>query len=218
MRARPGGLAGDRLGQILDTPWKIANEVECWLVWPIVRLLFALNGIPWGRDWRCYGLPVVQKHRRSVMRFGPGMQLRSSVRSNPLAPYHPVVISTREPGAVLEAGANLRVTGGSLCAANRITIGNNVVIGANTIIADTDFHPVDPRERWIKPSEGGAEPIVIEDNVFIGMNCLILKGVRLGQNSVIGAGSVVASDVAPFTIVAGNPARLVRRIESEVAP
>lgn len=69
-----------------DTPWKVHNALWRWWAAPRVRLIFAWYGIPWGRGWRFYGLPIIQKHRRSLMRFGPGLQLRSSVRSNPLGP------------------------------------------------------------------------------------------------------------------------------------
>jgi acetyltransferase-like isoleucine patch superfamily enzyme len=79
---------------------------------------------------------------------------------------------------------------------------------------DTDFHATDSIQRWVKPSDGGMGEVAIEDNVFIGMNCLILKGVRIGKGSVIGAGSVVTEDVPPNVIVAGNPARLVRRLDN----
>jgi acetyltransferase-like isoleucine patch superfamily enzyme len=87
-------------------------------------------------------------------------------------------------------------------------------VGANTTIVDTDFHPLDPTERRLRPAEAKTAPIFIEDDVFIGMNCLILKGVRLGQGSVVGAGSVVTKDVPPGSIVAGNPAQVIRRIGS----
>ena len=106
------------------------------------------------------------------------------------------------------------MTGGSLVAANRITIGNDVNIGANSTVIDTDFHPLDPIERREKPQSSETAPIVIDDDVFIGMNCIILKGVTIGQNSVIGAGSVVyKSHVPPDVIVAGNPAKIIRSFE-----
>ncbi|HAR94983.1 MAG TPA: acetyltransferase [Deltaproteobacteria bacterium] len=144
------------------------------------------------------------------MTFGPGLGLRSSVRSNPLAPNRHVVLTTWWIGAHLETEANFAMTGGSICAAERITIGNNVTIGANTIISDTDFHSLSPQQRRSESSGGTAAPIVIEDDVFVGMNCLILKGVRIGQGSVVGTGSVVATDVPRYVIVAGNPATVLR--------
>ena len=106
------------------------------------------------------------------------------------------------------------MTGGTICAAERIIIGNNVAVGANTIITDTDFHPLDFKQRPLKSSEGKTASVVIEDDVFIGVNCMILKGVTIGQGSVVGAGSVVTNGVPPYAIVAGNPATFVRELQS----
>jgi carbonic anhydrase/acetyltransferase-like protein (isoleucine patch superfamily) len=195
------------------TSWKIWNEVWRRLAWPRVRLAFALNGIAWGSDWRLYGAPIIQKHRDSRMQFGPGLSLRSSARSNPLSPNHPVVLATWQAGAVLEVGAQFAMTGGTLCAAERITIGDRVTVGANCTIVDTDFHPPEVALRQISPNGAETAPVAIEDNVFIGMNCLILKGVTIGRGSVVGAGSVVTRDAPPGVIIAGNPARVVRTLE-----
>jgi acetyltransferase-like isoleucine patch superfamily enzyme len=198
--------------QARDAPWKVWNELWRWLAYPRIRLLFAMNGIPWDRGWRIHGVPIIQKHRRSRMSFGPGLGLRSSVRSNPLAPNHPVVLTTWQEGAHLEIGANFAMTGGTICAAERIMIGNNVAVGANTTITDTDFHTLDSIQRRLESTGGDTAATVIEDDVFIGMNCLVLKGVRIGQGSVIGAGSVIAADVPPHVIAVGNPARVIREL------
>jgi acetyltransferase-like isoleucine patch superfamily enzyme len=198
--------------QAFDTRWKVSNELRRWLVYPRVRLLFAINGIPWSRGWRVHGVPIIQKHRHSQISFGPGLGLRSSVRSNPLAPNHPVVLATWQEGSCLEVGANFGMTGGTLCAAERIIIGNNVAVGANTIITDTDFHTLYWKQRRLESSGGRSAAVVIKDDVFIGMNCLVLKGVRIGQGSVVGAGSVVSVDVPSNAVVAGNPAGVVREL------
>ena len=199
------------VNQVRDSPWKAWNELWRWLVYPRVRLLFAMNGIPWGRGWRFYGVPIIQKHGRSLMRFGPGLSLRSSVRSNPLGPNRPVIMTTWQAGALLEIGANFGMTGGTICAAEGVIIGNNVTVGANTTIIDTDFHPLDAERRRSNPSDAKTAVVVIEDGVFIGMNCLVLKGVSIGRGSVVGAGSVVTKDVPPSVTVAGNPVRIVRK-------
>jgi acetyltransferase-like isoleucine patch superfamily enzyme len=178
--------------------------------YPFNRLLFAVNRIHWGKNWRFYGMPIIQKHRQSMMRFGSNLSLRSSVGSNPLGANHPVILCTWQAGAMLEIGDNFGITGGSICVAERITIGNNVNIGANCMIVDTDFHPLDANIRMELPQTAQTAPITIEDNVFIGMNCLILKGVTIGQKSVVGAGSVVTHDVPSEIIVAGNPANVIR--------
>jgi len=199
----------DDLRQAADTPWKAWNEVWRVLAYPRIRLLFAMSGIAWSEGWRFYGTPVVQRHRQSVMRLGSGLQLRSSVRSNPLGANHPVILTTWQAGARLEIGADFAMTGGAVCAAVSIRIGDRVTVGANSIITDTDFHPVEVAQRVLQPAAGTARPVVIEDDVFIGMNSLVLKGVTLGRGSVVGAGSVVTRDAPPGAIVAGNPARVI---------
>ena len=201
-----------KLIESFNAPWKISNLILSWIVYFPARLCFAFNGIAWEQNWRFYGMPVIQKHRRSSMKFGSGLQLRSSLPSNPLGPNHRVVLCTWEEGAALEIGKNFAMTGGTLCASNRITIGNNVAVGANTTIVDTDFHPLNAQERQVSPSQAFTAPVVIQDDVFIGMNCLILKGVTIGCGSVVGAGSVVTKDVPSCVIVAGNPARVIREL------
>jgi len=204
----------ERMQTLFNTPWKIWNEAWRWLAYPTARLTFAFNGIKWGQGWRLHGLPIIQKHRRSIMCLGNGLRLRSSVRSNPLGPNHPVVLCTWQPGAILEIGEDFGMSGGSIVAAERITIGNRVTIGANCTIIDTDFHPIDPQQRRLHPQNAKTAPIIIEDDVFIGMNSLILKGVTIGKGAVIGAGSVVTHSVAAGMIVAGNPAKVIGKVNA----
>ncbi len=201
------------LRQALDTPWKIWNEIARRLSYPLVRLVFGYNGIPWGRHWRIYGVPLIQKHRRSTITFGPGLSLRSSYASNPGGPNHPVSISTLTEDACLTVGANFGMSGGAIVLVKQITIGDNVFVGVNSFIVDSDFHPLDYRQRQANPNQGATRPVVIEDNVFIGMNSLIMKGVHLGTGCVIGAGSVVVRSIPPYTIAAGNPARVIKQLD-----
>lgn len=202
------------IASVLDTRWKARNEVGRWLTYPWIRLSFALNGIPWGQGWRFYGMPIIQKHRDSQIRFGPYLQLRSSARSNPLGANRPVILATWRAEAVLEIGERFGMTGGTICTAERVSIGHRVTVGANTTIMDTDFHPLDPVQRRQHPEAASTAPVTIEDDVFIGLQCLILKGVTLGQGCVVGAGSVVTRDVPAGAIVAGNPAKVVGSLQA----
>lgn len=203
-------LSASALRMALDTPWRVRLEIRRVLSWPVTRLIFALAGVKWGQDWKFYGVPILQKYRGSTLAIGDQLSLRSIPHSNALGPFHPVILSTRRPGAQLVIGRGFGMTGGTLCAEQSITIGNDVWVGGNCTITDTDFHPLDLEMRLSRPLDGATAPVVIEDGVFIGMQSLILKGVRIGARSVIGAGSVVTRDIPPGVIAAGNPARVIR--------
>ena len=117
------------------------------------------------------------------------------------------------------------MNGALVMAEELIEIGSYCLISWNVGIADSDFHPIDPAQRRIdahalapyykdrppRPPIRTA-PVRIADNVWIGMNAVILKGVTIGENSVVAAGSVVSKSVAPNTVVAGNPAVVVKQL------
>ena len=97
---------------------------------------------------------------------------------------------------------------------DNITIGSDVSIAWGCTIIDTNSHSIYPMERargnW---SDIVTKPIVIGDLAWIGFNSIILKGVTIGEGAVVGAGSVVTKDVAPYTVVAGNPAKFIKNID-----
>ncbi|MBI1877960.1 MAG: acyltransferase [Chloroflexi bacterium] len=93
----------------------------------------------------------------------------------------------------------------------RVEIGARCSISWDCDISDTDFHQVILSDGQKPPI---TEPVVIEDDVWIGSHCLILKGVTIGHHSVIAAGSVVRRDVPPYSLVAGNPARHIGQVSS----
>lgn len=195
--------------QIIDMPWGAFNEIHRLLALPYIRLAFALHGVAWGQGWRIFGMPIIQRHRGSEIELGDRLHLRSWRTTNPLAPNHAIVLATRSTNAIIRVGNDCGLTGVTLVATERIEIGDRVLLGANTTIVDTDFHPLDPQERQRDINNGKHRPVVIEDDVFVGMNTVILKGVRIGRGSVVGAGSVISRDVPPGVIVAGNPAQIV---------
>ena len=86
----------------------------------------------------------------------------------------------------------------------KITIGNNVIMAHNVTIMDSDFHHIESDNHVM------TKPVTIRDNVWIGNGATILKGVTIGEGSVIAAKSVVTRDVPPHTIVAGNPAKVIK--------
>jgi acetyltransferase-like isoleucine patch superfamily enzyme len=194
---------------VRETPWKAVYEIRRISSWPWIYLYLAWKGVDIGAGWRLYGMPAVRRHRDSRISIGAQAEIRSWRFSNPLGVWHPCQLTTWSSGAVISIGDSFGMTGGVICASQEIRIGQRVTIGANSTIVDTDFHPLDAAQRRSNPLDGQAAPVVIEDDVFIGTQVLILKGVHVGAGAVIGAGSVVTADVPPGVLVAGNPARVL---------
>jgi acetyltransferase-like isoleucine patch superfamily enzyme len=117
-------------------------------------------------------------------------------------------------GGKIAIGENVGISNSSLCCGNRsITIGNDVLIGGSCKLYATDFHQLsilDRKENNIANIKSG--DIVISEGAFIGASCIILKGVHIGKNAVIGAGSVVTNNVPDNELWAGNPARFVKKL------
>lgn len=123
-------------------------------------------------------------------------------------------IEARSVDASVVVGSGTWLNNNGVIIADRksITIGSNVLIGHNFFICDSDFHSLKPSDR----TNGNYDtaPVCIEDNVFIGANTTILKGVTIGENAVIAAGSVVTSDVPKDTIFGGIPAKFLKNLSS----
>ena len=107
-----------------------------------------------------------------------------------------------------------------------VRIGNRVLISHNCNIFDSNCHPINKVERSVDylnllkfgynniNGEVECAPVFIDDDVWIGANSSVMKGVHIGEGSIIGAGSVVIHDVPPNVIVAGNPAQVVKRVDN----
>lgn len=126
------------------------------------------------------------------------------------------------PNGCIEIGDDSVLAGAQLMCSGEIVIGKRVLISYNAVITDSDFHPRDPDLRRLDtiaaaPTPTGSKglitppvlaiPVVIGDDVEIGINTIILKGVHVGDGAVVKPGAVVTSDVDAGAVVAGNPAR-----------
>ncbi len=124
-----------------------------------------------------------------------------------------------EPSGRIEVGDDSVLVGAVFMCGERISVGKNVLISYHVTIADSDFHPIDPELRRLDAIANSpmgdkskrptieCRPVVIEDDVSIGIGAMILKGVHIGKGARIGPGSVVTSDILAGTEVEGNPAR-----------
>jgi len=97
-----------------------------------------------------------------------------------------------------------------ISAATQISIGSNCMLASGVYITDADWHEIYDRSKSI----GTTKPVVIGDNVWLGDSSIVCKGVTIGNNSIIGAGSVVVSDIPENVIAAGNPAKVIKELDS----
>lgn len=165
----------------------------------LVRAHVLLRGAELGRRVRLRGRPAVAARGRIVV--GDRTQLVSTVATLELV---------AEPGAVLEIGERSLINFGcSIVAQERVTIGPRSLIGPYCMIMDTGFHRVEPDRRLETPEP---RPITIGENVWLGARVVVLPGVTIGDDAVVGIGSIVTRDVPPRTVVAGVPAEVVRTL------
>lgn len=122
-------------------------------------------------------------------------------------------VEARNKGAKISIGDGTWINNGfsAIAEHSSITIGRRVLIGTAVEIFDSDFYGLRTSDRKISMPEW-ARPVIIEDDVFLGSNVRILKGVTIGKGSVIANSSVVTSNVPANSIAAGNPARVIRSI------
>lgn len=187
------------------------------LTWKNLRALYwrsylRSKGVVTGNNIILKGKPVILRFTGAI-RIGNNVTLRSHDYGYHTSIYAPTRLMTdTSENAIIEIGDDTRINGASIHATEKIIIGKNCLIASNVTILDSDGHGVFMSERTL--SNPVSLPVLIEDNVWIGMNSIILKGVTIGKNSIIGAGSVVTKSVPANCIAAGNPARVVKSIDN----
>ena len=180
-----------------------------------LRCKAALLGVPVGSGVTAHGPVGLMRWPGSHITIGAGTSLISSWRrATAAALATPVRLRTFGPGARIDIGPGAQLSGTSIAArSTTISIGRQVLIAPNCIIVDSDFHAHWPPEaRATEPGMEGDRPVTIGDYAWIGLNCIILKGVAIGEGAIIGAGSVVTKDVPPHSLAVGSPARIVRSL------
>lgn len=177
------------------------------------KLFLKFTHVKYGKKLNLKGVPFIYNHKGAFITIGNNCVIKSSFLSNLVGLYSRTIILTRIPGAAIEIGNNVGISGATIYARSKIVIGDNTNIGGNVKILDNDFHPVAPDARLINDKDQiGTAPIQIGKNCFIGCNVLILKGSKIGDNCVVGAGAVVSGSFEDNCVIAGNPARIIRRV------
>lgn len=185
------------------------------------KLVMKATNVTYGKGVLLKGVPVIFNKHGAELSIGDNCVIKSSFLSNLVGLYSRTIIVTRCPGAFIHIGKNVGISGATIYARRGISIGDNTAIGGNVKILDNDFHPLDwetRNELLFDPKGGDSElipskEIIIGKNCFIGCNAIILKGTSLGDGCVVGAGAVVSGKFEAGSVIAGNPAKLIRKIQ-----
>lgn len=181
----------------------------------LVGILLYVNNIKFS-SFRTTGIPYIQiSYRNGKMTIGKDFAMNNGLKGNPIGYNERCSFVVYENSNII-IGDNVGISQCALVSHSSIIIGNNVKIGGGTCIYTSDFHSLDYRTRKERETDiknKKCAPVIIKDHVFIGARCLILKGVTIGEHSIVGAGSVVSKSIPDNEIWAGNPAKFIRKIE-----
>jgi acetyltransferase-like isoleucine patch superfamily enzyme len=175
-------------------------------------ILALLWGIKLGKRIFFNGLPIFKRKPNSYVFIGNYCIFNSTENSNLIGINRRSIIATHRKKSQLIIGENCGFSGTVIGAFAKITIGNRVICGGNTLITDSDWHGIKPENRSSKTAK--CSPIEIMDNVWLGVNSVVLKGVTIGENSIIAANSVVIKDIPANVVAAGNPCKVIKALKS----
>lgn len=185
---------GDILGRVL------ALQHPLWRLYARLRRASVAPGVVMN------GRPIIRCARGAKLVLSAGVRINTTVASNPVIGRSRSALCAMAPGALLEIGPNVGMSGACLCAANSLRIGESTIIGADVLITDTDFHSPLPGWGWSNDAVGASKPVSIGKGCFIGTRAIILKGVTIGDGAVVAAGALVTRDVPANHLAIGNPA------------
>lgn len=166
-----------------------------------MQFICFLKNIKLGENCQFHGLAKFKRSETGRIQVGANCTFGSSSYFS-LMINKPCILAATEKNANITIGSNCGFSGITIACAENIRIGNNVRCGANILITDSDWHTEDIRS-------GGSKPVFIGDDVWLGANVVVLKGVTIGVNSVIAANSVVFNDIPKNCVAAGNPCVVV---------
>lgn len=180
------------------------------------KIVLKLCKVQYGKGLKLKGVPVIFNKRGATMELGEDVIVKSAFLSNLVGLYQRTIIVTRTENAKIIIGNRVGISGATIYARESIEIGDDSNIGGNVKILDNDFHPLNEKDRRADVKEKiGVRPVKIGKDCFIGCNAMILKGTELGDGCVVGAGAVVSGKFEERCVIAGNPAKVIRRLREE---
>lgn len=200
----------DLPGYVFYVLYKLRININKYYTTCLARMALKFKGIQLGKNCVFFGRPVFVRIPRSTIKIGDHCTFRSDKISNLVGVNRRCIISTHGINATIIVGQHCGFSGVTIGAKEKVVIGDHVLVGANVIISDFDWHNLSSLDR--RAACTVTKPVIIENNVFIGVNAVIWKGVRIGENSIIGANSVVTRDIPSNCIAGGNPARVIKHL------
>lgn len=176
-------------------------------------IIFRLNGVK-HNGFRSIGLPDLNLEENAVMIIGNEFVIVNDSKIATLGRCNRCKFNIYKD-AKLIIGNKVGMSNTTIVSTKSVQIGNNIIIGGGTTIVDSDFHSLNPK-HWHTLNDAlnmVSKPVIIKDNVFIGMDVIILKGITVGENAIISAGSVVVRNVPDNEIWGGNPAVFIKKRE-----
>jgi len=174
------------------------------------NLSLHMQGCRPGNNLRTSGKCHFKARHAASIRIGSNGVFLAYWRSNRVGLSGPVLLTTMGDG-IIEIGDYFGASAVVISSRSKVTIGNHVMLGGNVRIYDHDFHSMDAALRRTTDDCNRCEtkPVVLGNDVFIGADAMILKGVTLGDRVIVGAGSVVTKSFPSDVVIAGNPARQI---------
>lgn len=174
------------------------------------KYLFRFHGINCN-NFISYGIPNIQLFINSQLKIGKDFVMINNTRFSTLGKVNKCKFLIFENAKVL-IGDKVGMSNCTIISKTCIELGNNLLIGGGVTIVDTDFHSLNSKDWHTIFDEKNmvSKPVFIGNNVFIGMDSIILKGVTIGSNVIIAAGSVVSSNIPSGEIWGGNPAKFIK--------
>lgn len=189
-------------------------KLAVFISWVITWVKFQLNGVYFSPDFISRGVPLIRVDLKGSFTIGKNFKMNSGKYHNMIGRQQPCYFIVGKNGE-LKIGNNVAISCSAIVCHNKVEIGDDVKIGGNVVIYDTDFHSLNYLERNVTPeiiNNVKTAPVIIKEGAFIGAHCIILKGVSIGKNSIVGAGSVVTKSIPDNQVWAGNPVRFIRSI------
>lgn len=178
----------------------------------VFKLKSRIYGCNYGKKLKVSGTIIIKCNRMNKITLGSNVTLNSNYMSNLVGATNGIIFNCARSGFI-SIGDNSGLSFTVISSRSGVTIGSFTKIGGNVRIYDHDFHSLDQNIRRSTEDSKSADtkPIFIGNDVFIGANTIVLKGVSIGDGAVVGAGSIVTKSIPAGEIWAGNPAKKINK-------